>query len=65
MYSPFDTEHNVYVSAPVYHQGIFYFLRTDFSRRIAGIYSYAPSGSQPSLIDEISLDEIEDCSAIT
>ena len=61
VYSPFDTEQNIYVSAPVYHQGTFYFLRTDFSRRIAGIYSYAPSDSQPSLIDEIRLDDIEDC----
>lgn len=59
--SPFDTEQNVYVSAPVYHQGNFYFLRTDFSRRIAGIYSYAPYDSKLSLIDEISLDNIEDC----
>ena len=61
VYSPFDTEQNIYIDAPVYHQGNFYFLKTDFSRRIAGIYSYAPSDSKPALIDEISLDDIEDC----
>lgn len=61
VYSPFDTKQNIYVSAPVYHQGTFYFLRTDFSGRIAGIYSYAPYDSKLSLIDEISLDNIEDC----
>lgn len=61
VYSPFDTEQNIYIDAPVYHQGNFYFLKTDFTRRIAGIYSYAPSDSKPALIDEISLDDIEDC----
>ena len=45
----------------LHYQGNFYFLRTDFSRGIAGIYSYMPSDSQPKLIDEISLDDIEDC----
>ena len=30
-------------------------------KTVAGIYSYMPSDSQPKLIDEISLDDIEDC----
>lgn len=58
---PFEIKENMYVDAPVFYDGILYFLVVDFNQKHIQIVSFNPNTRGKSTVVEISLNEVEDC----
>lgn len=61
VYSPFSLKQNTYVEAPVFWEGLLYFLVADFEARQIQIVSFDAKKYVKDVIAQISLDEIGDC----
>ena len=58
---PFEVEENVYVDAPVFYEGVLYFLVVDFNQKKIQIVAYTPKSQDKSTIAELPLSDVEDC----
>lgn len=61
LHSPFERKENVYVEAPVWDEGMLYFLVVDFSTKDMRIYSYAPDREFLEQLACLPLDTVKDC----
>ena len=61
VYYPFVTKENVYVDAPVYWDGVLYFLVVDFTAEKIEIVAFDTTMYETQTIKEIPLNEVEDC----
>lgn len=61
VYEPFERKKNRYVEAPVYLDGMLYFMVVDFDGRQIQIVSFDSKTNEKNTVTEISLDEVEDC----
>lgn len=61
VHSPFDKKENVYVEAPVWDDGTFYYLVVDFNRRQIQIHSYEPESRGLKQLACLPLEVAEDC----
>ena len=61
VYYPFVTKENVYVDAPVYWDGALYFLVVDFTEKKIEIVAFDTAMYEIQMVEEFSLDEVENC----
>lgn len=61
VYEPFTLQENVYVDAPVFLDGVLYFLVTDFNEKTIQIVAWGTETKQPEVVKELLLDEVENC----
>ena len=61
VYYPFVTKENVYVDAPVYWDGALYFLVVDFAAEKIEIVAFDTAMYEIQIMEEFSLNEVEDC----
>lgn len=58
---PFELEENVYIDAPVFYEGVLYFLVVNFNQNKIQIVAYTPKSKDKSTIAELPLSDVEDC----
>ncbi|MBQ8518291.1 MAG: hypothetical protein IJ455_01640 [Agathobacter sp.] len=61
VYYPFVTKENVYVEAPVFWDGVLYFLVVDFAEKTIQIVAFDTQDYEQKVVTEISLNEVQHC----
>lgn len=61
VYYPFVNKENIYVDAPVYWEGMLYFLVVDFALEKIEVVAFDTSMYETQTVAEFSLDEVKDC----
>lgn len=61
VHSPFELRENVYVEAPLWDEGLFYFLAVDFTKQEIQICSYEPEARSRRQLVRLPLSTVKDC----
>ena len=61
VYYPFVAKENVYVEAPVFCDGVLYFIVADFAERLLQVVAFHTKDFEQKNVFELSLDEVPSC----